>query len=152
MQLSRCEKEKYIELLTPDLVLLRKKANISQDELANIIGTSRQNYGAIERCSREMTWNTYLALIFFYNSYSVTKDFFKMLDSYPRELFDKLHLIGDENIQSGFSLVCTDNEKRILDNQAIATLKSLLMVEIIRCNQIDFEEAEKIVNSMIVKK
>ena len=61
MRLTQDEKKKYIKLLTSDLMLLRTKANVSQDELATIIGTSRQNYGAIERCSREMTWNTYLA-------------------------------------------------------------------------------------------
>ena len=79
--MSAAEKKKYIKLLAPDLILLRTKANVSQDDLATIIGTSRQNYGAIERRSREMTWNTYLALVFFYNSYVVTKKFFKKLDS-----------------------------------------------------------------------
>lgn len=42
------EEEKYalIEKLTPELPLLRAKAEISQEEIANIIGTSRQTYGA----------------------------------------------------------------------------------------------------------
>ena len=62
------EEEKYalIEKLTPELPLLRTKAEISQEEIANIIGTSRQTYGAIERKARKMSWNTYLSLVWFY--------------------------------------------------------------------------------------
>lgn len=51
------EEEKYalIEKLTPELPLLRAKAEISQEEIANIIGTSRQTYGTIERKARKMS-------------------------------------------------------------------------------------------------
>lgn len=149
MRLTQEEKKKYIKLLAPDLILLRTKANVSQDDLATIIGTSRQNYGAIERCSREMTWNTYLALVFFYNSYTVTKKFFKKLDSYPRGLFDKLNFEEDEE-KLNSHLSCNAELNRMLDNQAYSTIKSLYIAEMIRCNGLGFEEAKKMVDSMLV--
>lgn len=71
-RLSKEEKKSYIKLLTDDLVTLRAKAGIPQDELSRIIGVSRQTYGAIERKDKEMSWNTYLTLLFFfdYNKYT----------------------------------------------------------------------------------
>ena len=40
--LTNAEKEKYISALTPELVVLRTKAEISQEERAELIGISRQ--------------------------------------------------------------------------------------------------------------
>lgn len=65
--LTEEEKDKFISALTPELVLLRTKAEISQEELANLIGVSRQTYGAIERKSRKMSWSTFLSLIMYYD-------------------------------------------------------------------------------------
>ena len=66
-QITDEEKDHFISALTPELVLLRTKAEISQEDLASIAGISRQTYGAIERKARKMTWNTYLSLIMFYD-------------------------------------------------------------------------------------
>ena len=56
------EKDKFIATLTPNLTILRTSAEISQEELANLIGVSRQTYSAIERKVRKMAWSTYLSL------------------------------------------------------------------------------------------
>lgn len=48
------EKDKFIATLTPNLTILRTSAEISQEELANLIGVSRQTYSAIERKVRKM--------------------------------------------------------------------------------------------------
>ena len=74
------EEEKYalIEKLTPELPLLRAKAEISQEEIANIIGTSRQTYGAIERKARKMSWNTFLSLILLFDNNDKTKEILKI--------------------------------------------------------------------------
>ena len=50
------EKKKYIKALAEELPSLRAKVGVPQDELARIIGVSRQTYGAIERRVREMSW------------------------------------------------------------------------------------------------
>lgn len=61
------EKDKFIATLTPNLTILRTSAEISQEELANLIGVSRQTYSAIERKVRKMAWSTYLSLVLFYD-------------------------------------------------------------------------------------
>lgn len=61
------EKDSFIATLTPNLTVLRTKAEISQEELANLIGISRQTYSAMERKVRKMAWSTYLSLVLFYD-------------------------------------------------------------------------------------
>ena len=60
--LSDDEKKAFINALMPELALLRAKADVSQEQVANLIGISRQTYGAIERGNRKMSWSTYLSL------------------------------------------------------------------------------------------
>ena len=55
--ISKEEKEKLITTLTPELVVLRAKAGISQEELSDLIGVSRQTYSAIERGAKQMPWS-----------------------------------------------------------------------------------------------
>ena len=45
--LTEEEKDKFIDALTPELALLRAKAEISQEEIANIAGLSRNTVGSI---------------------------------------------------------------------------------------------------------
>lgn len=61
------EENRFISALTPNLNVLRTKAEISQEELTNFIGISRQTYSAMERRIRKMAWSTYLSLILFYD-------------------------------------------------------------------------------------
>ena len=53
--LTEDEKNSFIATLTPHLSMLRAQAEISQEELANLIGISRQTYSAIERKNRRMS-------------------------------------------------------------------------------------------------
>lgn len=62
------EKDKFIATLTPNLTILRTSAEISQEELANLIGVSRQTYSAIERKVRK--WHG--ALIYLWFSFMTT--------------------------------------------------------------------------------
>ena len=52
--LTDAEKDRFIATLTPNLPILRAQADISQEELANLIGISRQTYSAIERNVRKI--------------------------------------------------------------------------------------------------
>lgn len=47
--LTDAEKDSFIATLTPHLAVLRTQADVSQEEIANLIGISRQTYSAIER-------------------------------------------------------------------------------------------------------
>ena len=86
--ISKERKDELIQKLTPELKMLRVKADITQEKLANIIGLSRQTYSQIETGNKLMTWNTYLSLIFFYNSVSETSKLLTALDIYPDEFCD----------------------------------------------------------------
>lgn len=85
-ELSKLQKEEYIEKLTSKLAALRAHADISQEDLSNIIGVSRQTYYAIESRRRPMSWNTYLSLIFFYDAIEKTSKMIRELDVYPEKL------------------------------------------------------------------
>lgn len=85
--ISKEQKNELIRQLTPVLKLLRVRADITQEKLANIIGLSRQTYSQIETGNKLMTWNTYLSLIFFYNSVDETSKLLVALEVYPKEFF-----------------------------------------------------------------
>ena len=57
------DKTELILILRDELPVLRAKARLSQEEVADRIGLSRQTLSAIETGKREMTWTTFLALI-----------------------------------------------------------------------------------------
>ena len=78
------EKNDFIETLTPNLTVLRTKAQISQEELANLIGVSRQTYSSIERKVRKMSWSTYLSLVLFYDHNEKTHKMIRQLSIFPR--------------------------------------------------------------------
>ena len=60
-------KELLVERMTENLVVLRAKLGITQAELADIAGMSRQTILAIEKKQRTMTWNTFLSLLFIFS-------------------------------------------------------------------------------------
>lgn len=83
------KKELCIVQLTNELPVLRARLELSQQEIANRIGISRQTYNAIECQRRPMTWNTCVSLITLFAGHSQTK---KMLrsNSYCCELLDEI--------------------------------------------------------------
>lgn len=83
--LTDARKEELIAALTKDLVVLRAKAAQSQEELAEGIGLSRQSYSAIECGKRKMTWRTYMALLFFFDTNPLTHDTLRQINVFPVE-------------------------------------------------------------------
>ena len=86
-----------ISILQENLASLRAKIGITQEEIANIIGVTRQTYYAIETKKRAMTWNTYLSLIFLFDAVSDTKEMIRELSIYPIDLVMRFNnkTIGD---------------------------------------------------------
>lgn len=66
-------RDTIIELLRNELPVLRAKARVSQGEIAEKIGISRQTYSSIETRKREMSWTTFLALIAYFQNNENTK-------------------------------------------------------------------------------
>ncbi len=86
-------KEVSILLLQANLPSLRARIGISQEEMANIIGVTRQTYYAIESGKRRMMWSAYMALLFFFNSIDSTAEMMRELRVFPTEL---VMLFNDE--------------------------------------------------------
>lgn len=73
-------KEKLIEVLRSELPVLRAKARVSQEEIAEKIGISRQTYSSIETGKREMSWTTFLALMAFFQNNDSTKQMINSIE------------------------------------------------------------------------
>ena len=93
---SNDEKKEYIDALVPELKLLRAKAKISQDDLASILSVSRQTYCQIENGNKDMSWNIYLSLIFFFDSIEETSKLISLLGIFPSQFVDKIRLSAQE--------------------------------------------------------
>ncbi len=77
-------KKQLIESLTGELPVLRAKGRLSQEDIAEAIGMSRQTYGSIETGKREMSWKTFLALIAFFQNNDNTKIMINNMDEIIR--------------------------------------------------------------------
>lgn len=66
-------KEQYQHALAKNLPLLRANLDLSQEEVADMVGTSRQTISLIERGVREMMWDTCLSLTFLFVSNPKTR-------------------------------------------------------------------------------
>ena len=89
-KIDRSYKNICIEMMTENLASLRAKANITQGEISNLIGISRQTYYAIETGQRTMSWNTYLSLLLFFDTNNSTRSMLRALSIYPKELMSKM--------------------------------------------------------------
>ena len=87
-------REKYTVAMAENLQLLRAKLGLTQQEVCQLVGVSRQSIVQAER-SHKLAWNTYLALVFLFSKNDQTKSLMSFLDIYPRE-FDRIFETGEE--------------------------------------------------------
>ena len=133
--ISKEEKKKLITMLAPELVVLRAKAGISQVELSDLIGVSRQTYSAIERGAKQMSWSTFLSLILFYDCNQKTNQVLRSIKAIPQEVmlaFNAGNTAKDVNLD----LFLGDGTNAIIENldeQAMRSIRTMIMVEYARC-------------------
>ena len=86
-------KKELIGTLTNELKVLRAKAGVTQQELAERLGVSRQTYGLIENKTQDMSWSQFLALTFLYKNNEDTAKILEWTGAYTPELerYLKLH-------------------------------------------------------------
>lgn len=82
--------------MTENLKVLRNKLSLTQDELAGKVGISRQTLVSIENKRREMSWNTFVALITVFRAEGSTSDLLDYFGIYSPEL--SRYLVSRENI------------------------------------------------------
>ncbi len=75
-----------IDKMTENLPVLRKKLKLSQESLAEFIGSSRYTVMLIENKKRRMTWNTFLSLVLLFDKNEETAVLLRALDIYNNEL------------------------------------------------------------------
>lgn len=71
------QQKEFISMLASLLPILRASIGISQGEIAEYIGVSRQTYCALEQGKRDMSWNTFLSLFLFFISNEETNELLK---------------------------------------------------------------------------
>ena len=72
--MSSEEKQILCKLMGCNLSTLREKAKLTQDELADRLGLSRQTISAIETDKRDMQWSTFsVFLMFFVNDSEIRR-------------------------------------------------------------------------------
>lgn len=64
---------KLIETFISELPVLRARAKVSQETVAEKVGISRQTYSGIETGRRDMSWTNFLALIAFFQNNDATR-------------------------------------------------------------------------------
>lgn len=148
--LTDTEKDRFIQMLTPHLAILRTQAEISQEELSNLIGVSRQTYSSIERKVRRMSWGVYLALVLFYDHNQKTHPLMRQLSLFPTELVIRFN-DGVDFSDFEMSRFLGDKTRDIIDNLDDAAKKHIfktIMQEYMRCTQPESEPLVKSFNGM----
>ena len=90
------EKGELTTKMTDNLRVLRNKLGFTQDELARKIGISRQTLVNIENKNRDMSWNTFVALIAVFRAESSTSDLLDHFGIYTDNLC--IYLTTPQNV------------------------------------------------------
>ncbi len=134
----------YIHTLEKELPFLRAKVGISQSELSNFIGISRQTYSSIESGRREMSWNTYLSLLFFFDYHVATHHILRTLNLLPVEFISAINNGEfDTNLSHNAIAGIPETVTQKLDEQALHTIRTVVMIEYARCANISGDEVVK---------
>lgn len=93
---NKNEKEELIQTLTGALPVLRAAIGISQGEIAEYIGVSRQTYCAFEIGKRQMSWNTFLSLFLFFISNAETNNLLKTKKGFITQVYKVLQYKSEQ--------------------------------------------------------
>jgi DNA-binding XRE family transcriptional regulator len=137
------ERERLITKLVDELPVLRTKLGISQDELASLLGVTRQTYSSIETKKRKMSWSIYLSLILIFDYSDLTHDIIRKAGLFPQKMFLGRATTREEEAISSFVQMEGDDLKNHLDEQAIHAIETVIMVEYARCNKMTSEAVIK---------
>ena len=93
MSFNADSKMTLMSTLAKELKVLRAKVGLTQQELADRLGVSRQTYGMLENKTQNMTWSQFLALTFLYKNNEDTAKILEWTGAYTPELeqYLKLH-------------------------------------------------------------
>lgn len=84
--MSGIDKEAVIDRFINELPVLRARIDMTQDEISEIVGISRQTYSSIETRKRKMTWSNFIALLFVFYYNPITREAVEYAGVFPDEL------------------------------------------------------------------
>lgn len=86
------ERELVMKNMVENLPILRSKLNISQEQLASLLGVTRQTISNFESGQRKMTWSVFLALVLIFFRNDPTKPLLVALNIYTPTLNNYLNI------------------------------------------------------------
>ena len=84
--MTKDEKNVLTKTMAENLPILRSKLNLSQEELAVLLGVTRQTISSFESNQRKMSWSVFLALILIFFRNEPTKRLLVALNIYTTGL------------------------------------------------------------------
>lgn len=151
--ISKTKKQEYIDRLLPHLASLRARAGLSQDELAGLVGVSRQTYCLTESGARSLSWNTYLSIVMFFDYNCKTHDLLRGIGAFPEDLFYQFNPGEERAPESTFNTVPElDRLFMELDSNGKNTVRAVLAAEYARCRELEKTELLKLVNELVMVK
>ena len=151
--ISDKKKDEYINKLLPQLATLRARVGVSQDELAGLVGISRQTYCLTESGSRSISWNTFLSIIMFYDYNSRTHDLIRSIGAFPEDLFYQFNLgqTGEGSFDSAGESLNAGNMIDELDEAGKRAVKAAIAAEYARCKNLTSSEMVNALSEIINK-
>lgn len=84
--MEQIDKDDLIDKFIYELPILRARIDMTQDEISEIAGISRQTYSALETRKRNTTWSNIMALLFVFYFNPVTRNEIENAGLFPEEL------------------------------------------------------------------
>ena len=85
MERNGIDRQKLISNMAENLPALRAQLDLTQEELAGIIGVSRSTVLSIENRKRDMTWATFLSLVLLFTKNEETNKLLNVMEIYTDE-------------------------------------------------------------------
>jgi len=149
--ISAQKKQEYINKLLPQLAALRARAGLSQDELAGLVGVSRQTYCLTETGARSLSWNTYLSIVMFFDYNCRTHDLLRSSGAFPEDLFYQFNP-GDEKVSKGSSFEAIPELNKLffaLDESGKNSVRGVVVCEYARCAELDKAELIRLLSELV---
>lgn len=90
MYLNRSSKKKLCRMMASNLPIFRTQLRLSQEDMAEKLGVTRQTISAFEGGQREMPWSMFLACLIIFLSNESTNKMLTALEIYTDQLKDFL--------------------------------------------------------------
>lgn len=90
--MDKQRKNELMAVMASNLSILRSKLNLSQEELAGLLGVTRQTISSFESEQRKMTWSVFLALVLIFFRNEPTKHLLVALNIYTPDLNSYLNI------------------------------------------------------------